>query len=110
VHSGVTLARAQFLAMSAFALRSSARAARMAFPPRMTADGVRISSLPREEAERALARARGASTSSSVLESVLRPKRTVRALGPDRVPEGAPRRRTLREDEMQSVDLGGADP
>ena len=96
--------------MSAFVLRSTARAARMAFPPRMTADGVRISSLPVEDAERALARARGASSSAAMLESVLRPKRTVRALGPDRVPEGAPSRRTLREDEMELVELGGADP
>lgn len=91
----------------------------MRFPPRVTADGTRISSLPVAEAERAIAaalRALGAGSSTgnhqpsggANLTRVLSARRATRTLDADRA-RGAPVRRTLSEAEMARIESGGAE-
>jgi len=91
------------------ALRASLALARMRFPPRATADGVTLSTLPAEAHARELARLARVGERASLADAIQR-RRPPRALGADRVPEAV--RRATREvsaREMRAVDSGGAD-
>jgi hypothetical protein len=85
----------------------------MRFPPRMTPTGERISLLPVARAEAALAAlARTLGASDDAVQRVLSggSRRAPRPIAHPRVNEDAPTRRTLTEEEMSRVELGGADP
>ena len=106
-------------------MRATRALARLAFPPRITPEGVRISSMNPVDAAEAVARILGARASaesttlkssaaaSTLVQSWMTSRtRAVRAIAHPRVPEDVAKRvfRPLSALECDVVELGGALP